>query len=261
MTTSTTKLIAALAISAGLLATNAAFAGHSGHSGGGNNGGGNSGNKTVSNFSAFKLNSTNAISNNHPNTISGISKKPITLSQSFKKVDSNKDHKDNNFGISLNSLKKDEHSKDMFCKKDNKCWFDWCCSKNCCYPYYFGCCYPSYCCYDYCTPTYECNYVSSPIVLSCLETTRVRVALGSLIMLNGQSFGGQPGGVRLLISGIAMPIQVVEWTPNGVKVQLPMFELTSVTPAEIEVVRPDGSVASKIAVELIAAPAPLAAAR
>jgi hypothetical protein len=258
MITSTMKTIAALAISAGLLISNAAFAGHSGHSGGGNSGG----NKGGNNFSAFKLNSNTVKSNtvnfnNHSNTISSINKKPVTLSQSFKKQDLNKDHKDNNLHISLNSLKKDDH-KDKFCKKDDKCWFDWCYSKDHCYPYYYGCYYPSYSCY---TPTYECNYVSTPIVLSAVETTRVRVALGSLIMLNGQSFGGQPGGVRLLISGIAMPIQVVEWTPNGVKVQLPMFELTSVTPAEIEVVRPDGSLASKIAVELTAAPAPMAAAR
>jgi hypothetical protein len=250
------KTIAALAISAGLLTSSAAFAGHSGHSGGGNSGGGN---KSTSNFSAFKLNSNTVKVNNHPNTIStnnisSISKKPVTLSQSFKKQDLNKDHKDNNLHISLNSLKKDDH-KDIFCDKNHKCWFDWCYSKDHCYPYYYGCYYPSY------SSTYECNYVSTPIVVSCLETARVRVALGSLIMLNGQSFGGQPGGVRLLISGIAMPIQVVEWTPNGVKVQLPMFELTSVTPAEIEVVRPDGSLASKIAVELTAAPAPMTAAR
>jgi hypothetical protein len=246
MITSTMKTIAALALSAGLLSTNA-FAGHSGHSGGGNSGGGN---KSTSNFTAFKVNSNPTNFNNHPNNISSISKKPVTLSQSFKKQDFNKDHKDNNLHISLNSLKKVDH-KDIFCDKDHKCWFDWCYSKDHCYPYYYGCYYPSY----------ECNYVSTPIVVSCLETTRVRVALGSLIMLNGQSFGAQPGGVRLLISGIAIPIQVVEWTPNGVKVQLPIFELTSVTPAEIEVVRPDGSLASKIAVELTAAPAPMAAAR
>ena len=169
MITSTTKLIAALAISAGLLTTNAAFAkGGSGKSGGSGSNHSQS-QKNSSNFNTFKLNSNNSNSNNHSNSISGISKKPVTLSQNFKKqdfnfkkVDINKDHKNSPLGISLNSLKKDNHSKDFFCKKDNKCWFDWCYSKNYCYPYYFGCYYPTYSCYDYCTPTYTtCNYSCS----------------------------------------------------------------------------------------------------
>src|SRR5258706_293598 len=122
--------IAALAISAGLL-TNAVFA-----KGGTGSGGNHSqSQKASSTFNTFKLNT-----NNNSNSISGISKKPITLSQTFKKqdfnfkkLDINKDHKNSPLGISVNSLKKDNH-KDMFCKKDNKCWFDWCYSKNHCYP-------------------------------------------------------------------------------------------------------------------------------
>jgi hypothetical protein len=258
MITSMTKLIAAVAISAGLL-TNAAFAGHSGNGGGGGGGNKTGGNFKTSNVSAFKLNSTNTTSNNHPNTISGISKKPVTLSQTFKKqdfnfkkLDSNKDHKNSPLGISVNSLKKDNHSKDFFCKKDNKCWFDSCYSKNCWYPYYFGCYYPIYSCYDYCVPTYTtCSYTCASLpVVENVQPSRTLVSVGSILMINGQVFGNQAGGARLRLNGMAMPIEVLEWTPAGVKVRLPQLEVNGVTPAEIEVIRGDGTLASKTPIDL-----------
>jgi hypothetical protein len=269
MITSTTKLIAALAISAGLL-TNAASAGHSGNGGGGNKSGSM---KASSNVSAFKLNSTSTISNKHSNTISGISKKPVTLSQTFKKqdfnfkkqdfnlkkLDINKDHKNSPLGISVNSLKKDNHSKDFFCKKDNKCWFDSCYSKHCWYPYYFGCYYPIYSCYDYCVPTYTtCSYTVSVPLVQEVQPSRTLVSVGSILMINGQVFGNQAGGARLRLNGMAMPIEVLEWTPAGVKVRLPQIEITNVIPAEIEVIRGDGSLASKTPIDLTGSPAPLA---
>jgi hypothetical protein len=267
MITSTTKLIAALAISAGLLATNAAFAkGGNGKSGGGGNSGSQNRISSSKNLSAFKLSTNNNNSNNHSNSISGISKKNLTLSQSFKKqdfnfkkVDINKDHKNSPLGISLNSLKKDNHSKDFFCKKDNKCSFDWCFPKKHCYPYYFGCYYPIYSCYDYCTPTYTtCNYTISVPVVQNVQPARTLVAVGSILMVNGQAFGPQAGGARLSINGMAMPIEVLEWTPAGVKVRLPQLEINGVTPAEIEVYRGDGSLASKTPIDLTGSPAPLA---
>jgi hypothetical protein len=268
MITSTTKLIAALAISAGLLTTSAALA----KGGPGKVGGGNSGsNKSGSNFSAFKLNSNNNNLSNHSNSISGISKKPVTLSQNFKKQDFNKDHKNSNIGISLNSMKADKkfdkkfdkNSKDFFCKKDSKCWFDWCYPKNHCYPYYFGCYYPIYSCYDYCIPTYTtCNYsCSSLTVLENVAPSRTLVSVGSVLMINGQVFGDRAGGARLRINGMAMPIEVFEWTPAGVKVRLPQIEISGITPAEIEVIRGDGSLASKTPIDLTGSPAPLALGR
>jgi hypothetical protein len=298
MITSSTTLVAALAISAGLLTTNAALAkGGPGKSGG--SGGGNHSRMSSSNSSAFKLSSKNNTLSNHSNSMSGISKKNLSLSQSFKKQDLsfkkqdfNKDHKNSTLGISLNSLKKDNHPKDFF-KKDNSkdfffkkdyckkgfCWWDSCYSKNYCYPYYFGCYYPtyscyspSYCysplysCYDYCTPAYTSvnygNYSGSITVLqNVVEPSRTQVAVGSVLMVNGQAFGDKAGGARLRISGMAMPIEVLEWTPAGVKVRLPQVEITGSTPAEIEVVRGDGSLASKTAVELIPSPEQLALGR
>lgn len=249
MFTSTTKLIAALTISAGMLASGSAFA----KNGSGNSGSNHSqsqGQKSTSTFNTFKLNSSNSSSNNGSNSTS-ISKKPITLSQTFSKKDSNKDHKNSTLGISLNSMKSDH--KDSFCKKD-KCWFDSCCSK-CCYPYYFGCYYPIYDCYDYCVPTYTtCSYTVVPNV----QPSRTLVAVGSILMINGQTFGNQPGGARLRINGMAMPVEVLEWTPAGVKVRLPQIEIAGVTPAEIEVIRGDGSLAAKSPIDLTGMPGQVA---
>src|SRR3954452_2731399 len=198
MITSKTKLIAVLAISAGLLTSSDAVAKN-----GGGHGGGNSGSfKSGSNFTAFKMNTNTTGLNNHTNSISSISKKPITLNQTFKKQDFNKDHKNSPLGISLNSTKSDKkfdkffdkkldkkfdkNSKDFFCKKDNKCWFDWCYPKNHCYPYYFGCYYPLFSCYDYCTPTYTtCNYTCSSLaVLPNVEPSRTLVSVGSVLLIN-----------------------------------------------------------------------------
>jgi hypothetical protein len=71
-------------------------------------------------------------------------------------------------------------------------------------------------------------------------------------MINGEAFGDKAGAARLRISGIAMPIEVLEWTPTGVKVRLPMVEITRATLAEIEVFRGDGSLAAKAPIQLTA---------
>jgi hypothetical protein len=77
-------------------------------------------------------------------------------------------------------------------------------------------------------------------------------------MINGQAFGPQAGGARLHVNGMAMPIEVLEWTPAGVKIRLPQLEIAGVTAAEIEVIRGDGSLASKTPIDLTGSPAPLA---
>jgi hypothetical protein len=274
MITSTTKLIAALAVSAGLLTTGAAFAKASPGKSNGSGANHSLSQKNSSNFSAFKLNTTSN-SSNHSNSISGISKKDVNFSQTFKKQDFSKDHKNSPIGTSVNSLKKDNHSKDFlkkdnskdfFCKKDyckkDFCWWDWCYSKNYCNPFYFGCYSPIYSCYDYCTPTYTtCNYSISVPVVQNVQPSRSLVSVGSILMINGQVFGNVAGGARLSLGGIAMPIEVLEWTPAGVKVRMPQLEINGVTPAEIEVFRGDGSLASKTPIDLTGSPAQLAVGR
>ena len=79
------------------------------------------------------------------------------------------------------------------------------------------------------------------------------MTVGSTLLVDGQTFGDKPGAARLRVSGLSLPIEVLEWTTSSVKIHLPTVELTSATKADIEVVRADGSLASKTAVELGAA--------
>lgn len=84
------------------------------------------------------------------------------------------------------------------------------------------------------------------------------VAIGSILSLDGQSLGTDRGTVRLKVNGLALPIEVLKWSTTSVKIQLPQLELAGAINAEIEVLRADGSLASKSAVELTAATSRLA---
>jgi hypothetical protein len=74
--------------------------------------------------------------------------------------------------------------------------------------------------------------------------------VGSTLVLDGQTFGEQPGVARLRVSGLSLPVEVIEWTNASTKVRLPKVELTSPTKVEIEVLRADGSLAATSAIEL-----------
>jgi hypothetical protein len=90
---------------------------------------------------------------------------------------------------------------------------------------------------------------TTPIV----EESRPKVTVGSTLLVDGQSFGDKQGAARLRVSGLSLPIEVLEWNTSSVKIHLPTVELTSATKADIEVLRADGTLASKSAVELGAA--------
>ncbi len=260
MTTSATKLIAILAAAAGILATNAAFAGgshNSSHSSSSNS----KLTTSSSNFNTINKGNVNPTKvlgkvgtvSSTPNGINVINRNGIDPTKVLGKSGSG----GGTIIVSDPGPSKNPGKND--CKKF--CW-------DHCYPYYFGCSYPSYSCYDYCYPsscypTYSsCSYNSGSItVLENVESSRTRVAVGSTLMVNGQAFGDKAGGARLRVSGMALPIEVLEWTAAGVKVRLPQVEVTGSTPAEIEVVRGDGSLASKMPVELMASPEQLALSR
>jgi hypothetical protein len=84
------------------------------------------------------------------------------------------------------------------------------------------------------------------------------VAVGSTLVLDGQVFGESQGIARLRVGGLSLPIEVLEWTNSSAKIRLPEVELTGAMKAEIEVLRADGSMASKSAVELTPANSRLA---
>lgn len=92
------------------------------------------------------------------------------------------------------------------------------------------------------------------------EPARMSVPTGSTLQLDGQSLGSETGVARLRISGVAFPVEVVEWTADSTKIRLPKLDVGSATKAELEVLRADGTLASTNAIELTAPATGLAAA-
>jgi hypothetical protein len=82
------------------------------------------------------------------------------------------------------------------------------------------------------------------------EPTLPRVAIGSTLTLDGESLGSEKGIVRLRVSGLALPVEVIEWSETSVQIQLPKMDLSNPVKAELEVMRADGSLASKSGIEL-----------
>lgn len=85
------------------------------------------------------------------------------------------------------------------------------------------------------------------------------VPTGSVLKLDGQSLGTEAGVVRLRISNVAFPVEVVEWAADSTKVRLPKLDVSGPTKANLEVVRADGSLASTNAIELTTAAGSVAA--
>jgi hypothetical protein len=82
------------------------------------------------------------------------------------------------------------------------------------------------------------------------EPSLPSVAVGSSLSLDGQEFGSEQGAVRLRISGLTMPAEVILWNATSLKVKLPELDLTAAMRADIEVFRADGSLASQSAIQL-----------
>jgi hypothetical protein len=82
------------------------------------------------------------------------------------------------------------------------------------------------------------------------ESTLPNVPVGSVLVLDAASLGSEKGLVRLRLNGVALPVDVLDWSGDSAKVRLPEMDLASAIEAEIEVLRADGSLASKSAVQL-----------
>jgi hypothetical protein len=100
--------------------------------------------------------------------------------------------------------------------------------------------------------------LASSVKVAATEPALPNVTVGSTLMLDGQVFGDEQGTARLRVGGLSLPIEVLEWTSSTAKVRLPQVELTSAMGAEIEVLRADGSLASKSGINLTPADARLA---
>jgi hypothetical protein len=102
------------------------------------------------------------------------------------------------------------------------------------------------------------NVPSANIRLVSPAASVPSLAVGSEIVLDGQSLGDASGSVRLRLSGLALKVELLDWTTSAVKIRLPELDLASAMRAELEVLRADGSLASKSAVELTPAGTKLA---
>jgi hypothetical protein len=93
------------------------------------------------------------------------------------------------------------------------------------------------------------------------DIARTQVPMGGTLLLSGQAFGGGTGSARLVIANRAFAVQVLNWSDTGVKIQLPKLTGGSTLQGDLEVLRADGSLASKSAIELIPVTADLAQAK
>ena len=78
------------------------------------------------------------------------------------------------------------------------------------------------------------------------------IVIGSIMTINGQPLGDGRGTVRLLVNGSPVALEIVEWSATAAKVRIPA-DLPPGTQAQIEILRADGSVVAKDAVQLAAA--------
>ena len=86
----------------------------------------------------------------------------------------------------------------------------------------------------------------------------MQVPVGATLQLNEKTLGEAKGQVLLQMGAITVPAQINEWKAEQVNVTLPAFGLSAPTKADLWLVRPNGQVVNKLAVELIPAQAPVA---
>jgi LysM repeat protein len=81
-----------------------------------------------------------------------------------------------------------------------------------------------------------------------------RVVVGSTLLVDAVQFGPRAGSAQLRVGGAPMKVEVLEWTASAVKVHLPQLQLAAASPADLVIVRGDGTIASKTSIQLVAAP-------
>jgi hypothetical protein len=86
-----------------------------------------------------------------------------------------------------------------------------------------------------------------------VEAPRPKVTIGSTLVVDGQPFGQKQGAARLRVGGASLKIQILKWTAGSVKIRLPNLDLDSSVKGDIEVLKADGSLASRTPVEVSAA--------
>ncbi len=108
------------------------------------------------------------------------------------------------------------------------------------------------------SPQFNSGVPTANIRLASAQPSMLSAAAGSELVVDGQQLGIAAGFVRLRISGLTLKVEVLDWSEGSVKIRLPELDLSSAAKADLEVLRADGSLASKTALELTPAAAKLA---
>ena len=82
-----------------------------------------------------------------------------------------------------------------------------------------------------------------------------QIPVGSTIQMTAENLGAAPGQVIVKIGPVVLAATVNDWK-SQVTTTIPMVGLEQPTPAELMIVRADGSLASAVAVELTPAVQP-----
>jgi hypothetical protein len=85
------------------------------------------------------------------------------------------------------------------------------------------------------------------------DAARTKVPAGSTLLVDGQDFGSKAGSAHLRIGGTFLKVAVAEWTSSSVKVSLPKADRAGTANADLEIVRADGTIASRTNLEVVSA--------
>ena len=80
-------------------------------------------------------------------------------------------------------------------------------------------------------------------------TQAVSVPAGATITLPGNR-GAQMGQVNLILSGVRLPLTVLDWNENGVTLTLPDMQITTATQAQLEIKLPGSNTAETLSIQL-----------
>jgi hypothetical protein len=75
--------------------------------------------------------------------------------------------------------------------------------------------------------------------------------IGSVMAINGQPLGEARGTVQLIVNGSPVGLEILDWNASAAKVRIPA-DLPIGLQVQIEILRADGSVVTKDAVQLAA---------
>lgn len=98
------------------------------------------------------------------------------------------------------------------------------------------------------------HQVKKTVVAAPKPVERPKMEVGSTVRAAVSFLGADEGHVLLHIGPVTHPCEILEWKTNSVVFKVPEMGLRSATPAELEVVRPDGRIARSFLMQIVPEP-------